>query len=253
MADDSVTGPLVRTDTGGLFMKAAAGLVLLIVAVALAIVGYRTWTERYQVSTGPNDDVAVSEVVRSTFSGANDLKVAQLTGTVQSVASARSFGFLDSNRVMKAPFQVDYFVDLSRMGPGDFQWNPATKTLTVHPPDVRVGNANVDEGKTYIDHTEGLFVTRGAMAAMQRQASARATRGGGRGGGQARQDDRGTPERPCRSHQIARRPTPGGGVEWRYGDDRLSRRRHALVRAMGSVAGDPRGVGESARAMIPTA
>lgn len=174
MAQGGVTETASGDSTANFLVKFAGAVAILLVVGALAIVGYRTWTERYQVSTGPNDDVAVSQVVRSTFSGANDLKVAQLTGTVQSTASAKSLGVLDSSRVMKAPFQVEYFVDLSRMGPGDFLWNPATKILTVHPPDVRVGKVNVDEGKTYLDHTEGLFVTRGAMAALQRQASARA-------------------------------------------------------------------------------
>jgi hypothetical protein len=158
------------------FIGWAAGIIVIIAAVAALIAAYHTYTERYRVSTGPGDDVAVSQVVRSTFAGASDLKVAQLSGTVQSVSTSKSLGMFDASRVMKAPFTVDYFVDLSRMGPSDFLWNPATRTLTVHPPDVRVGAPNVDEAKTTLDRTQGLIVTRGAMADLQHQASGNAER-----------------------------------------------------------------------------
>ena len=158
------------------FLGWALGIIVTAAAVAALVAAYHTYTQRYRVSTGPNDDVAVSQVVRSTFAGASDLKVASLSGTVQSVASSKSLGMFDASRVMKAPFSVDYFVDLSRMGPSDFLWSPTTKTLTVHPPDVRVGAVNVDESKTYLDKTTGLFVSRGAMTELQHKASASAQR-----------------------------------------------------------------------------
>ena len=158
------------------FLGWALGIIVIVAAIGAMIAAYHTYTERYRVSTGPDDDVAVSQVVRSTFAGASDLKVASLSGTVQSVASSKSLGMFDATRVMKAPFSVDYFVDLSRMGPSDFLWDPATKTLTVHPPDVRVGAPNVDESKTYLDKTTGLFVSRGAMTQLQHNASASAQR-----------------------------------------------------------------------------
>ena len=173
MESDGVT-PAGKSSSAST-VKGVLVIVLIGILMVALIVGYRTYTERYRVSTGPTDDVAVSQVVRETFSGASDLRVASLSGTVQGVASdARALGLLNSTRVMKAPFTVDYFVDLSRMGPSDFLWNEATKTLTVHPPDVRVGKANIDEARTFIDKTEGIFVTRDAMAAMHRQASSRA-------------------------------------------------------------------------------
>ena len=164
-------------------VRIATGVVLLIAVV----LGWRSYNERYRVTKAPDTDVAVSQVVRATFAGANDLKVASLTGTVQSVASSTSFGVLPTDRVMKAPFEVEYFVDLSRMGPSDFLWNAQTRVLTVHPPDVTVGSVNVDESRTFIDRSNGLIVTRGAMAAMRQQASQRATAVAGKA---ARQPER---------------------------------------------------------------
>lgn len=153
--------------------------VVLICGAVLAalLIGYRTYTERYTVQTEGRDGLAVARVVRATLTKGSDLKVSTLHGTVQSVASdSRGFGLVNSNRVMKAPFEVDYFVDVSGLAPGDFIWNEQLKTLTVNAPGVRLGKVNVDESRTYLDRTTGLFVTRDAMAKMQRQASAGAER-----------------------------------------------------------------------------
>lgn len=171
----SVADP-VAARTG--VLKAVAGLVLLAIVVTAGVVGFRTWNERYEV-TAPEQrsGVAVAQVVAATLSKAGDLRVSRLSGTVQGVGSdTRGFGMLTSQRVMKAPFEVDYFVDVGRLAPRDFRYDEARKVLLVDAPDVRVARANIDEAKTYIDQTSGVFVTRSAMAAMQRQASAGATR-----------------------------------------------------------------------------
>ncbi|UVO52351.1 DUF4230 domain-containing protein [Sphingomonas sp. SUN019] len=158
--------------------KAVAGLVLLAVVVVAIVVGYRTWTERYTVTVErERSGVAVAQVVAATLSKAGDLRVSRLSGTVQGVGSdTRGFGMLTSQRVIKAPFEVNYFVDVGTLTPRDFRYDEARKVLLVDAPDVRVERANVDEAKTYIDQTSGVFVTRAAMTAMQRQASAAATR-----------------------------------------------------------------------------
>lgn len=139
------------------------------------VIGYRRYTEQYTVTTQRDTGLAVAQVVRATFRGASDLKVGGLSGTVQSVAEDRGLGgMLPAKRVVKAPFSVDYFVDLSGMGPGDFRLNERTRTLLVTAPDVRAAAPNVDEAHTTLDRTTGMFVTRGAMQRLQQQASARA-------------------------------------------------------------------------------
>lgn len=154
------------------WVLAIAAAAALIVA---GVIGYRRYDEQYTVTTQPDTGLAVARVVRATFRGASDLKVSTLSGTVQGVATDKgALGMLRSERVMKAPFSVDYFVDLSGMGPGDFRWNPETRTLLVTAPDVRVGAVNVDESRTYIDRTSGLYVSRAAMARLRQGSSARA-------------------------------------------------------------------------------
>ena len=151
------------------------GLLVAVILIVAAVVGYRTYTTRYVVKT--DDGIAVAAVVQATLSGASDLKVSTLRGTVQSTATdTRGLGMLTSTRVMKAPFEVEYFVDVSGLDAKDFGWDPARRTLIVNAPAVRVGSVNVDEAQTYLDRTTGVFVTRAAMAALRQQASARADR-----------------------------------------------------------------------------
>ncbi|MDQ2892065.1 MAG: DUF4230 domain-containing protein [Pseudomonadota bacterium] len=151
------------------------GALAAVLVVTAAVIGYRTYTERYVVKA--DDGLAVAQVVEATITGASDLKVSTLSGTVQSTASdTRGLGLLTSSRVIKAPFAVEYFVDVSGLDARDFDWDAATRTLIVNAPAVRVGAANIDEARTYLDKTTGVFVTRGAMTALQRQASARADR-----------------------------------------------------------------------------
>ena len=152
-----------------------ATLLVAALVVVAGVVAYRQYTERYVVKT--DDGVAVAQIVAATLSGASDLKVSTLSGTVQSTATdTRGMGMFTSERVMKAPFEVEYFVDVSGLDAGDFAWEAASRTLLLNAPAVRVGAVNVDEAHTYVDKTTGLFVTRAAMTALQRQASARADR-----------------------------------------------------------------------------
>ena len=152
-----------------------ASVIVLALVAAIGVIAYQKYTERYVVKT--DDGIAVAQVVRATLSGASDLKVSTLSGTIQSNATdTRGLGMFTSTRVMKAPFTVEYFVDVSGLDAGDFGWDAATRTLIVDAPAMRVGAPNIDEAHTYLDKTTGVFVTRGAMAALRQQASARADR-----------------------------------------------------------------------------
>lgn len=154
-------------------------LALIVIAAALAAIlaAYRTYTDRYTVTTEGRDGPAVARIIATAFSGASDLKVSTLSGTVQSVGSDKGvFSWLDSSYVMKAPFSAGYYVDLSAMRASDFRWDEKAKMLTVRAPYVRVGDINIDESRIYIEDTKGVFVTRTMMGRMRRQASTGAER-----------------------------------------------------------------------------
>ncbi len=156
------------------------GKLLVSLAIATAIlvatfVGYRFYTERYTVSTD-DDGVAVARVVAGRLYGSSDLRVSHLAGTVQSTASTtRMFGWLRYVRLIKAPYDVDYFVDLGALAPRDFRYDSRRRALLVEVPDVIVGNPNVDEGRVTLDTTTGFLPPRGAMAELQKMVSAKAT------------------------------------------------------------------------------
>ena len=151
--------------------RVVAALLVLLVGVG----AYRWWAPRYTV-TREEDGSAVNKVVVASLAGANALKVASVAGTVQSVASAsRMGGLLTADQVVKAPFTVDYTIDLSRLRTGDVTWDAAHRILSVDVPEVEAGAPNIDLSHATLVSTRGLFVTRSASAEMF-QAGAGAAR-----------------------------------------------------------------------------
>lgn len=156
------------------------GRLLVSLAIATAIlvatfVGYRYFTEKYTIATDANG-VAVARVVAGRLYGSNELRVSHLSGTVQSTATAtRMWGWLKYVRLIKAPYDVDYFVPLGRLRPRDFRYDERHRTLLVEVPDVIVGAPNIDESRVSIDTTTGVLPPRGAMAELQKKVSAKAT------------------------------------------------------------------------------
>ena len=166
----------VRTPPAWLWPAVAALLALgLLTGLGLAAyVVYRQYTVDYTV-TREDDGVAISKVVDARLDSAVDLRVSKLTGTVQATSADAGWGgLLASGLVFKAPFEADYFVDLSKLDRGDFFWDEKTRTLIVNPPDVRVDTVNVDEARATLDRTTGLLVTRDAMTRLRQRASTRA-------------------------------------------------------------------------------
>jgi hypothetical protein len=174
-----------------------AAVLAILVALVIAKIGYDKYTEKYVVERR-DDGAAVDRVVRATFTGTSALKVGSLTGTVQSTASdVRGFGMLASDKVVKAPFSVDYFVDVAALGGRDYRWDEKTRVLTILAPDVTVAVPNVDESATSVSETRGLFVTRAAAEALARQVSIGARR--------TAQAEARKPERIAAARENARR------------------------------------------------
>ena len=174
-------------------------LVALLIGIAVtlgAVLVYQRYTENYVV-TQEEDGTAVTRLITARLSGASSLKVAELSGTLQSTASdVRGYGMLKSNQVIKVPFSVDYFVDVSRIGSGDIQWSEASRTLIVDAPDVTVAKPNVDESQRTLVRTQGVFVTRAAGENLGRRTSQAAQ---SKAGAEAR-----SPERMAQAREKAR-------------------------------------------------
>lgn len=178
-------------------VRLLVAIVLAALVVAGAILTYQHYTERYEVTVEPDSGEAVTRLITARLAGASSLKVASLSGTLQATASdVRGFGLLRSNQVVKMPYSVDYFVDVSRIGDGAISWSADTRTLVVDAPDVTVAAANVDEAARTLVQTKGVYVTREASAALAQRVSARA---------QAKaRAEAGSPERLAQARELAR-------------------------------------------------
>lgn len=166
-----------------LTLKDGTYLVAILVGLSLAIAigvgtwaGYRWYAERYTV-TADADGVAKARVVTAALYGRSDLRVSQLTGVVQGVGqTSRLWGWLPSTQVIKAPFEVDYFVGLARLRPADFALSDDNRRLVVYVPDVQPGRPNIDLARTSLNDVRGVFVSRGAMIELGSKAAGSAQR-----------------------------------------------------------------------------
>ncbi|RHW17508.1 DUF4230 domain-containing protein [Sphingomonas gilva] len=177
---------------------------VLTAVAALMVIGFVAWLafgeyrESYAVTEPESGGPPVTQMVTARLAGMSSLKVAELSGTIQSTAAdVRGFGLLKSDRVIKMPYSVDYFVDASAIEADDIEWNAETRTLIVDAPDVTVGKPNTDEGARTLVRTSGLFVTREAGEALARQTSRNAQ---GRVTKEAN-----SPERLAQAREYARR------------------------------------------------
>lgn len=162
--------------SGVMLVAITVGLALTVAIGVATYLGYRYVTEQKLVTTDENG-VATAQVVAATLYGRSDLRVSRLSGVVQGTArSSRLWGWLNASQVVKAPFDVDYFVNLSRLGPDDFRLSADGRRITVTIPDVSVERPNVDMARTSLNNVEGAFVTRGAMVEMAGKVAGSAQR-----------------------------------------------------------------------------
>lgn len=177
---------------------------LLIVAAALVVIAaagvflYDRYHQDYAVTEPEEGGPPVTQIVSARLAGTSALKVAELSGTVQaSAADIRGLGWLRSDQVVKMPYSVGYFVDLSRVQASDMEWNAETRTLIVDSPDITAATPNTEEGRRTLVRTTGLFVTRGAAEELSRLTSVHATAAAGK--------EAQSPERMAQAREHARR------------------------------------------------
>jgi hypothetical protein len=175
----------------------------LLIAAALAVIAAAAWLswDRFaetRLETLPEEGGApVTQIVTAKLTGSGTLKVAELSGIVQATASdIRGLGWLRSDQVVKMPYSVGYFVDLSKLGSDDLQWDAQSRTLIVDAPDVTAAAPNTDEGRRTLVETSGLFVTRSAAEALSQRTSVRASA--------VAQKEAASPERMAQAREMGR-------------------------------------------------
>lgn len=180
-------------------LKRLIGVLVVIALLAFAVIGYRAYqSHQRDYMVEQQDNEAIARIVGLTFSDANALKVSTLSGVVQTPATDEgALPFLKTDKVVKQPFTVDYFVDMSSMTLSDYIWDPESRTLRVRAPEVTPGPPNVDESARTLSRTRGIIVTRGAGERLERRISQRAA-------AQTRREAM-KPEHLARAREAARR------------------------------------------------
>ena len=103
--------PLPRSTNAVLIRMIAVILVALVIAAGYF--AYQRHSANYTVET-EDDGRAIGRVIDARLDEMGDLRVSLLHGNVQGVSrDPRLGGLQNTTRVMKAPFEVGYFVDLS--------------------------------------------------------------------------------------------------------------------------------------------
>jgi len=141
-------------------------IMLAVIGLAL-IVLVATWQWRAAETRRREEEIATAEglaqVLTATFAGRTDLKVSNISGTIDVTSVDRGPIFKSEQRAT-LPFSVDYYVDLSQVDVDDARYNSQTHRLTIEVPPVRIAEPNIDLTKGKVGAAEGFWVSRRASA-----------------------------------------------------------------------------------------
>lgn len=165
-------------------------------AVLLLLFGaYAFWQKRAAQKAEEQLGLDAARTLSATFERASDLRVARLTGEVLAASQGTSGYVFTNTQRTRAPYSVEYYVDLGAVGPSAYRWNERDRIMTVDLPEVTVGAPAVDMARAQV-RQDGLYVSRSAGIAMQRDAAGRLSAAAG-----AKARD---PENLARAREAAR-------------------------------------------------
>ena len=143
--------------------------------VILAAFGWMFWQRHQSRMEARSVGIDVSRTITASFASVNALKVGTVSGDVlSSSTTATFFGMMPVVQRNRAPYSVDYFVDLSKLSAANYRWNSRARTMSIDVPDVTIAAPNIDGARAAIVQ-QGLYISRGAGIELQQQAIERAT------------------------------------------------------------------------------
>lgn len=145
---------------------------LILVLLIVAAIGGAFWWQRRRAERAELDaGLAASRTLSAVFERTAVLQVARLSGEAVTRVEGRSgYGMFGNVQVTRAPYSVDYAVDLRRLTPADYRWNAGARTMIVTVPEVTVGRPNIDFSRARSTQA-GLFISRASGLAMQQQVA----------------------------------------------------------------------------------
>lgn len=146
--------------------------VALVLALVLAVAGAFWWQQRRAERAEMEAGLAASRTLSAVFERTAALQVAKLSGeAVTRVEGASGYGMFANVQTTRAPYSVDYLVDLRRLTPADYRWNAKARIMVVTIPEVAVGKPNIDLARARTTQA-GLFISRASGLAMQQRVAA---------------------------------------------------------------------------------
>lgn len=147
----------------------------IVAVVVLVAIGWFLFQRKQAAQEARSVGIEVSRTITASFAGMNALKVGTVSGDVlASSNTATFFGMVPVIQRSRAPYSVDYFVDLSKLSVANYRWNAKTRTMSVDVPDVTIAAPNINGAKAVINQ-HGVYISRGAGITLQKQAAERAT------------------------------------------------------------------------------
>ena len=142
--------------------------------VVLVAIGWFLLQRQQAAQEARSVGIEVSRTITASFAGMNALKVGTVSGDVLSNSNTTTFfGTMPVVQRNRAPYSVDYFVDLSKLSAANYRWNATTRTMSIDVPDVTIAAPNINGAKAAIVQ-QGVYISRGAGITLQQQAAERA-------------------------------------------------------------------------------
>ena len=140
---------------------------ILAALVGLAVLGAILWQQRRADRAEWEAGLAASRTLSAVFERTSALQVARLSGeAVTRVQGGSGPGGVFRNvQVTRAPYAVNYTVDLSGLTPDNYRWNPDGKIMIVTVPEVTASSPSVDMARAR-SQQDGIYISRGSGLAM---------------------------------------------------------------------------------------
>jgi hypothetical protein len=151
------------------------GLIVLLLVGAIAFCAWQKSEDRRrqeEITTAEG----IARVVSSTFSGKDKLLVGVQSGTLD-VTSVNHGTLFDSVQKIIVPFSVGYFLELGQLDLSHYRWDRSTRTLIVAVDGIELGEPNIDESKSSVIFTKGIWVSREASINLAHRAAILSVKG----------------------------------------------------------------------------
>lgn len=158
----------------------AKRLILALLAIAVVVAAF-WWQSRRADQAEWEAGLAASRTLDAVFQRTSVLQVAQLNGeaVTRVQGSSGPAGVFRNVQITRAPYQVNYQVDLSRLARADYRWNPEARVMIVTVPQVTASPAAVDMARAR-SQQDGLYISRGSGLAMGQRVAGNLAAAAGR-------------------------------------------------------------------------